>query len=181
MSRPRHSPHLGVPQLASLVERAGNDFVPPRVVEGDRVDDVAMSVQRQQLVPRAGVPNLAGGGGWRGGGKLVQCTAVGQHHLLSCVVPTRDRTTVPWYIVQNSILDCNAGHAAETASGRFGRESRNHSKTVNTTHNRHECVTFEFDSYKDHATNRRTRGKFPPATGTTNPSPNPRPYPKPDI
>lgn len=53
-------PHLGIPQLASLVEGTGDDLVPPGVVECDGVHDVAVPVQRKQFVPCGGVPHLAG-------------------------------------------------------------------------------------------------------------------------
>lgn len=50
--------HLGVPQLARLIKGAGDDLVPPGVVERDRVHHVSVSVERQKLVPRRGVPYL---------------------------------------------------------------------------------------------------------------------------
>lgn len=50
--------HLGVPQLARLVERACDYLVPPGVVERDRIHDVSVPVERQKLVPRRGVPYL---------------------------------------------------------------------------------------------------------------------------
>lgn len=53
--------HLGIPQLASLVEGTGDDLVPPGIVERDRVHHVAVPVQSQQLVPGSGVPHLVVG------------------------------------------------------------------------------------------------------------------------
>lgn len=52
--------NLGIPQLASLVEGAGDDLVPPGVVERDRVHHVAVPIQCQQFVSGRGVPHLAG-------------------------------------------------------------------------------------------------------------------------
>ena len=50
--------YLGVPKLARLVERSGDDLVAPGIVERNRVNDVAVPVESQQLVPRGGFPNL---------------------------------------------------------------------------------------------------------------------------
>lgn len=52
------STNLRVPKLARLVKGTRDDLVPPRIVEGNRVHDVAVPVKRQQLVPCAGVPYL---------------------------------------------------------------------------------------------------------------------------
>lgn len=50
--------HLGVPQLARLIERTCDDLVSPGVVKRDRIHDVSVPVERQKLVPRRGVPYL---------------------------------------------------------------------------------------------------------------------------
>ena len=47
-------------RLAERTERPGDDLVAVRVVERDRIDDVLVALQRQQLVARRGVPDLAG-------------------------------------------------------------------------------------------------------------------------
>lgn len=51
---------LGAPELAGLVEGAGDDLVAVWVIEGDRVDDIPVTLKREQLVPGDCVPDLAG-------------------------------------------------------------------------------------------------------------------------
>lgn len=52
------SDHLGVPQLARLIERARDDLISPGVVERDRIHHVSVPVERQKLVSRRSVPYL---------------------------------------------------------------------------------------------------------------------------
>ncbi len=50
---------LRVPELACLVERARNNLVAVRIVKRNRVHDISMAFQCQQLIPRDRIPHFA--------------------------------------------------------------------------------------------------------------------------
>ena len=53
-------PRLSVPDPRSFVEGSCDDFVAERVVERDRVHDIFVAFEGQQLLACVGVPHLAG-------------------------------------------------------------------------------------------------------------------------
>ena len=50
---------LRVPQLARLIERTSNDLIPIRIVECNRVHNIPMPLESQQLITSNGIPHLA--------------------------------------------------------------------------------------------------------------------------
>lgn len=50
--------HLSIPEFTRLVEGASDYLVTPRIIESDRINHVAVSVERSQLLPSRRVPQL---------------------------------------------------------------------------------------------------------------------------
>ena len=48
-----------IPNLGFAIERAGDDFVAVWIVESHRVDNICMLIEREELLARVSVPNLA--------------------------------------------------------------------------------------------------------------------------
>ena len=52
-------PCIRIPDFSLAIEGARHDFVTVGVVEGHRIDDISVFIERQELLPGVRIPDLA--------------------------------------------------------------------------------------------------------------------------